>query len=158
MKFEWKKGTPILWEEFTWEEVEEFVEKCNIVLIPVGAIEQHGPHLPLVTDTAQAYEIAKRTSANTGVPVIPPVAVGISQSHGNFPGTLWVRVDTMIRLLYDLCTALYETGIRKFFFINGHMYNDWGIKGVRDHFRCDYDDVQMTTVNYWQTTETRFCT
>ena len=59
----------------------------------------------------------------------------------------------MISLLYDLCTSLYETGIRKFFFINGHMYNDWGIKGVRDHFRCDYDDAQITTVNYWQTTE-----
>ena len=156
MKFEWKKGTPILWEEFTWEEVEEFVDHCNMVIIPVGAIEQHGPHLPLMTDTAQALEISKRVSANTGVPVVPPVAVGISQSHGNFPGTLWVRVDTMISLLYDLCTALYETGIRKFFFINGHMYNDWGIKGVRDHFRCDYDDVQITTVNYWQTTETRF--
>ena len=156
MKFEWKVGTPVLWEEFTWEEVEEFVERCNMAIIPVGAIEQHGPHLPLLTDTAQAYEIAKRVSANTGVPVVPPIAVGISQSHGNFPGTLWLRVDTMIRVLYDLCTALYETGIRKFFFINGHMYNDWGIKGLRDHFRCDYDDVQVTTVNYWQTTETRF--
>ena len=109
-----------------------------------------------MTDTAQALEISKRVSANTGVPVVPPVAVGISQSHGNFPGTLWVRVDTMISLLYDLCTSLYESGIRKFFFINGHMYNDWGIKGVRDHFRCDYDDAQITTVNYWQTTETRF--
>ena len=45
MKFKWKKGTPILWEEFTWEEVEEFVDRCNMVIIPVGAIEQHGPHL-----------------------------------------------------------------------------------------------------------------
>ena len=56
MKFNWKKGTPILWEEFTWEEVEEFVDHCNMVIIPVGAIEQHGPHLPLMTDTAQALD------------------------------------------------------------------------------------------------------
>ncbi len=156
MLFEWKKGTPVLWEEFTWEEVEEYVDHCNMVVIPVGATEPHGPHLPLMTDTAQSYEICKRVSANTGVPVIPPVAIGISQSHGNFPGTLWVRVDTMISLLYDLCTSLYQSGVRKYFFINGHMYNDWGIKGVRDHFRCDYDDVQITTLNYWQAAKTRF--
>ena len=156
MKFNWEEGNADSLGGVHVEEVEEFVDHCNMVIIPVGAIEQHGPHLPLMTDTAQALEISKRVSANTGVPVVPPVAVGISQSHGNFPGTLWVRVDTMISLLYDLCTSLYESGIRKFFFINGHMYNDWGIKGVRDHFRCDYDDVQITTVNYWQTTETRF--
>lgn len=156
MKFQWKKGKPILWEEFTWEEVEEYVNRCNMVLFPVGATEQHGPHLPLICDTAQAYEIAKRVSANTGVPVIPPMHFGISQSHGNFPGTLWVRCDTMISVLYDVATSLYESGVRKFFFINGHMYNDWGIKAVRDHLRCDYDDVHVTTVNYWLTAETRF--
>ncbi len=86
MKFEWKKGNPVLWEEFTWEEVEEYVEHCNMVIIPVGAIEQHGPHLPLVTDTAQAMEISKRVSANTGVPLIPPPSRSASRrAMATFP-------------------------------------------------------------------------
>jgi creatinine amidohydrolase len=73
----------------------------DMVIVPVGACEQHGPHLPLAVDTIDRYEIAKRVSAKTGVPVIPPMMYGCSQSHGKFPGTLSIRPETMIRMLSE---------------------------------------------------------
>jgi creatinine amidohydrolase len=147
---------PILWDELTWTEIEELTKKVPMAILPVGATEQHGPHLPLSTDTLQVYEVAKRASALTGVPVLPPLAIGLSQSHGKFPGTVWVRSETMIRFLTEICHSLYQSGIRKFFLLNGHMYNLWVLQCVRDNLRCDFDDLQCTAVNYFLTAETRF--
>jgi len=76
------KNKAILWEDFNWK------ERMKMVIIPIESCEQHGPHLPLGIDTIDCYEVAKRVSAKTGVPVIPPLTYGCSQSHGDFPGTL----------------------------------------------------------------------
>ena len=64
-------GRPIRWEELTFPEVAELVERVNAAIIPVGAIEQHGPHLPLNVDTVIARAVAEGVSAETGVPVTP---------------------------------------------------------------------------------------
>ena len=87
---------PILWEELSWKGIEKLTQHMNMVIVPVGACEQHGPHLPLAVDTIDCYEIARRVSAKIQVPVIPPLIYGCSQSHGNFPGTLSIRPETMI--------------------------------------------------------------
>ncbi len=78
------KGKPILWDELSWKDVEEITKNIKMVILPIGACEQHGPHLPLGVDTIDCYEIAKRVSAKTGVPVIPPIIYGVSQSMANF--------------------------------------------------------------------------
>lgn len=151
-----RANQPILWDELTWTEVEELTKEMKMVIVPVGATEQHGPHLPLNVDTLQVYEVAKRASALTGVPVVPPFAVGLSQSHGRFPGTLWVRSETMIRYMTEVCHSLYQSGIRKFVLLNGHMYNLWVLQCVRDNLRCDFDDVQCTAFNYFLAADTAF--
>ncbi|HEY6535475.1 MAG TPA: creatininase family protein [Candidatus Nitrosocosmicus sp.] len=78
------EGKPILWDELSWKDVEEITKNIKMVIFPIGACEQHGPHLPLGVDTIDCYEIAKRVSAKTGVPVIPPIIYGVSQSMANF--------------------------------------------------------------------------
>ena len=86
----------------------------KMVIIPIGSCEQHGPHLPLVrTDTIDCYEVAKRVSAKTGVPVIPPITYGCSQNHGDFPGTLAIRPETMIRMICDIAEWLYRSDIQE---------------------------------------------
>ena len=60
-------GKPLLWEEMTWKEVEEYTKKMKMVILPTAATEQHGPHLPLAVDTIDCYEVAKRISAQTGI-------------------------------------------------------------------------------------------
>jgi creatinine amidohydrolase len=147
----------VLWEELTWPEIEDLTKTMSMVMIPCGATEQHGPHLPLNVDTIQVDEVCRRASARTGVPVIPSQPIGLSQSQGHFPGTIWVRAETMIRYLSEICHSLYASGIRKFVLVNGHGPNACVLQCVRENLRCDFEDVQCTAVNYFSTTnETSF--
>ncbi len=147
------KGQAILWEEMTWKEVEEFVKKMDMVILPTAATEQHGPHLPLAVDTIDCYEVAKRISARLSIPVLPPICYGCSQSHGDFPGTISLRPETVTRTICEIAEWLYKSGIRKLLILNGHMWN-WGpIYSARENIRYDYRDMQVRVLDWWHTTE-----
>lgn len=147
-----KNGNPILWEELTWKDVDKLTKTMNMAIIPTAACEQHGPHLPLAVDTIDCYEVAKRVSAKTGVPVVPPLTYGCSQSHGNFPGTLSLRPDTMMKVICEISEWLYRSRIRKILILNGHMWN-WGpIYSARENLRYDFPELQVRVLNWWETT------
>jgi creatinine amidohydrolase len=147
-----KPGNPILWEELTWKDIDKLTKRMKMVIIPTAACEQHGPHLPLSVDVIDCYEIAKRVSAKTGVPVIPPLVYGCSQSHGDFPGTLSIRPETMIKMICDISEWLYRSKIRKILILNGHMWN-WGpIYSARENLRYDFPDLRVRVLNWWETT------
>lgn len=149
-----KNGNPILWEELTWKDVDKLTKTMNMAIIPTAACEQHGPHLPLAVDTIDCYEVAKRVSAKTGVPVVPPLTYGCSQSHGNFPGTLSLRPDTMMKVICEISEWLYRSKIRKILILNGHMWN-WGpIYSARENLRYDFPELQVRVLNWWETTPT----
>jgi creatinine amidohydrolase len=118
-------GKPILWEELSWKDVDKLTKTTKMAIIPTAACEQHGPHLPLSVDAIDCYEVAKRVSAETGVPVVPPLIYGCSQSHGGFPGTLSLRPETMTRIICEISEWLHKSGIRKILILNGHMWNWW---------------------------------
>ena len=85
--------------EMTWEEVGEALKETDMVIVPTGATEQHGPHLPLGTDTMGVVEFARRTAAQLeeeGIKalVAPPVPFGISSYHMPFPGTISLHNTT----------------------------------------------------------------
>ncbi|MDQ3836020.1 MAG: creatininase family protein [Thermoproteota archaeon] len=146
------KGKPILWEELTWKDVDEITRTMKMTIIPTAACEQHGPHLPLSVDTIDCYEVAKRVSERTRVPVVPPLTYGCSQSHGNFPGTLSLRPETMTRMICEIAEWLYRSRIRKVLILNGHMWN-WGpIYSARENLRYDFPDLQVRVLNWWETT------
>jgi creatinine amidohydrolase len=146
------KGKPILWEELTWKDVDELTKTMKMAIIPTAACEQHGPHLPLSVDTIDCYEVAKRVSKRTGVPVVPPLMYGCSQSHGDFPGTLSLRPETMMRMICEIAEWLYRSRIRKILILNGHMWN-WGpIYSARENLRYDFPDLQVRVLNWWETT------
>jgi creatinine amidohydrolase len=149
-----KNGNPILWEELTWKDVDRLTKTMNMAIIPTASCEQHGPHLPLAVDTIDCYEVAKRVSAKTGVPVVPPLIYGCSQSHGNFPGTLSLRPETMMKVICEISEWLYKSRIRKILILNGHMWN-WGpIYSARENLRYDFPELQVRVLNWWETTPT----
>jgi len=149
-----KNDNPILWEELTWKDVDRLTKTMNMAIIPTAACEQHGPHLPLAVDTIDCYEVAKRVSAKTGVPVVPPLTYGCSQSHGNFPGTLSLRPDTMMKVICEIAEWLYKSRIRKILILNGHMWN-WGpIYSARENLRYDFPELQVRILNWWEATPT----
>lgn len=144
------RRAPVLWEELAWPDVERIVRRCRAVLIPCGATEQHGPHLPLALDWMCTYEVACRASAATGVPVVHPLALGVSAGHGSFPGTISLRPQTMLGLLEDVAESLYRSGIRDYIFLNGHAWNSGPLISVRELLRARYADVRVRLINWWE--------
>lgn len=141
---------PVLWEELTWPDAERVARRSRTVLIPCGATEQHGPHLPLAVDWMCTYEVACRASAATGVPVLHPLVFGVSAGHGAFPGTISLRPQTMLGILEDVTDSLYQSGIRGFIFLNGHAWNTGPLVSVREILRARYADARVKLLNWWE--------
>ena len=97
------------------------------VLVPIGAIEQHGPHLPLSTDFVVADEIAKAIVATLGqeldVWALPTLPFSKSNEHAWSAGTIWLSNETMQRVLDDIGRCVAESGARRIVFLNGHGGN-----------------------------------
>lgn len=115
---------PLLLHDMSWPEVKEYLQRCDMVIIPLGSIEQHGPHLPLGTDTYEAYEISKLISAKTGVVVANVISVGYSESHIGFPGTITISQDTLERVLKETVDSLIRHGFKRIMFFNYHGGNN----------------------------------
>jgi creatinine amidohydrolase/Fe(II)-dependent formamide hydrolase-like protein len=92
----------------------------------VGAIEQHGPHLPLDTDAFDANYLALRVAEVCSEPkplVLPSISYGVSYHHEDFKGTVSISNDTLAKLVYDIGISISRNGIKKFVIINGHGGN-----------------------------------
>src|SRR5664279_2478812 len=92
------------WSELAWPELAELrsLGVGEVGLIPVGATEQHGPHLPTGTDTIIATALCDAASARTGAPVLPAVAVGCSYGHGTMlPGQLSLSPELLAAVLRE---------------------------------------------------------
>ncbi|MBU0742364.1 creatininase family protein [bacterium] len=117
---------PWLLAELTWPEAEQRFHETDIVLLPVGAIEQHGPHLPLDVDAFDADWLARRVAASCTDPkplVLPLIPYGVSYHHEDFVGTLSMRNETMAQLVYDVGMGAARCGATKLVIVNGHGGN-----------------------------------
>lgn len=110
----------MLLEEMTTDEVAAGLKKTRSVIIPFGVLEAHGPHLPLSTDTIQAYDAAKRAAQLIDVFVAAPVPYGICRSLAGHPGTIGITGDTVRGLTRDIVQSMYELGFRNFILYSGH--------------------------------------
>jgi creatinine amidohydrolase len=140
-------GKPILWEELRASEIRDLQKRVDMVILVGGATEQHGPHLPTCTDTLIGYEIAKRVSAMTGVPVLPPISYGDSQTHKRLGATVWIRPETLHRLVYEICQCLYEQGFRRFLLFPSHGTNVWPFHTAWSNLRFDCPDIQIKVID-----------
>lgn len=111
--------------DMTWPEVEKALETVRVAIIPVGAHEQHGPHMAESCDGVLAEAMSKKLAERLypDVIVAPTISMGISPHHMNFPGTITLRPETLIGILRDMVTSLKQHGISKFLFLNGHGGN-----------------------------------
>lgn len=110
--------------ELSWVDVVTRSDAMPLVILPVGAVEQHGPHLPLVVDSIAVEALAVEASRNTGVVVAPTVLYSSSQGHGSrYPGTLALSPRTAQSVLEELGRWLASAGFRKVFLLNGHLGN-----------------------------------
>ena len=107
-------------EEMTMTQVEAGLVTCRTVYIPFGALEEHGSHLPLSTDTIQAYEVGKRAAERIPLFVAPPIHYGNCRSTNQHPGTISISTTTLRSLLKDLVRSFYGQGFRNVIVLTGH--------------------------------------
>jgi len=108
----------LMW--MTMEEVRDILREGTPIIVPFGTVEQHGPHLPLSTDTLQAWAVAARAAEKVGAIVAPPVHYGQCSSTRNHPGTITLTGDTLRALAGDLINSLSRQGFKKIILFSGH--------------------------------------
>lgn len=135
--------------ELSWADAKKLASKVGTVLIPVGSFEQHGPHLPLTTDTEIAYEIAVRASKLAGVALAPPIAFGFSIEHMGFSGTISLSPETFLRMVKDVGRSLAMHGFKKLVFVNAHGGNTGLLTALIQELRSELD-VTAILASVWE--------
>ncbi len=109
--------------ERKWTEAGELTDR--VVVLPLGSMEQHGQHLPLLTDTMIATEIARRAESELGdmALFLPTLWAGASDHHRRFAGTISIRSESYVRVLADMLESLIDDGFRRIFLLNAHAGN-----------------------------------
>ncbi|NVN89547.1 MAG: creatininase family protein [Desulfuromonadales bacterium] len=107
-------------EEMTMPEFEAGLGRSRTVLIPFGSVEEHGPHLPLSTDTLEAYEVAKKAALMMPLFVAPPLHYGNCRSTACHPGTISISTTTLKMVFKDIVRSLHGHGLRNFIALSGH--------------------------------------
>ncbi|MCR4404374.1 MAG: creatininase family protein [Candidatus Acetothermia bacterium] len=110
-------------EKKTWKQAREELRRAKVALIPVGSIEQHGPHLPLGTDFLTAKALAEAAAEATGALCTPAIPVGLSEHHRQFWGTLWVAPEHFRGYMRGIAESLAHHGLRRVIYVNGHGGN-----------------------------------
>jgi creatinine amidohydrolase len=113
--------------DLSYVDIQAYLAVKDLVLVPMASTEQHGPHLPLYTDTITAVEISARVSEHIGVLHTPPLWAGYSPQHmyepGQGRGTITLRASTLNNLMYDVARSLIHHGFNRVIFVNGHGSN-----------------------------------
>ena len=140
-------------EFMTWQEVEK--KKDKIIILPVGSIEQHGPHLPLCVDKLLAEEIAVRIAEKIHAVVAPTVAYGYKSkpfSGGGplFPGTIDLEGPTLIMIIENILSELIADGFTKILIFSAHFENEAFLTEAMDQITKKQNmEVQIGLIHWW---------
>lgn len=107
-------------EEMTSTEFAKAIRRNPLVVLPVGALEEHGPHLPLSADILQPMGLARALANKRGALIMPPLWYGYCSSTRPFPGTVSLEVETLLAVVRDIISDLYRNGVRKLLVLSGH--------------------------------------
>ncbi|RLM06096.1 creatininase family protein [Gibbsiella quercinecans] len=139
----------MFWSQLTWSELPERLAAVNhATMLPVGATEQHGPHLGCGVDAVLAERLCSAVARATGVPMLPTLPYGCSIGHSRqWPGTLAVQPITMIELVKQIGDWAYASGVRRLFIVNAHVTNAAPLRCALEMLRAEYDDLMVAVVN-----------
>ncbi|MFB2875634.1 creatininase family protein [Floridanema aerugineum] len=139
----------------TWKDVQEMPDKANVVLIlPVGAIEQHGPHLPLIVDAAIGVAVLGKAleKLDSEIPAfaLPTLYYGKSNEHWHFPGTITLSYQTLITTISEIADSIYRAGFRKLVLMNSHGGQPQIMEIAARDLHLKYDDLMVFPLFTWR--------
>ena len=109
--------------KMTQPEAEAILKRSGLAVIPMGSVEQHGPHLPCGTDYLASLVIGQRVAALTDALLVPFSPIGVTPFHMSFAGTLSLQPQTFVAVVEDVCGSLAQHGAKKIVFLNWHEGN-----------------------------------
>ena len=136
-------------EDMTMIEFEAGLHRTRTVLLPFGSVEEHGPHLPLSTDTIEAYEVCKKAAQRMPLFVAPPIHYGNCRSTACHPGTVSISTSTLKALFIDIVTSLRSHGLCCFVALTGHAggAHRMALQDAGEELIARYDDIEVAVVS-----------
>ncbi|NES94251.1 MAG: creatininase family protein [Desertifilum sp. SIO1I2] len=139
----------------TWTDIQEMPDKANTVIIqPVGAVEQHGPHLPIIVDSAIAVGVIGKALAklDSQIPAyaLAPLYYGKSNEHWHFPGTITLSAQTLMAVLTEVAESIYRAGFRKLVLMNAHGGQPQVMEIVARDLHVKYPDFTIFPLFTWR--------
>ncbi len=139
----------------SWTDIQAMPDQANTVIIqPIGAVEQHGPHLPLIVDSAIATGILGHTLAKLPAEIpayaLPTLCYGKSNEHWHFPGTITLTATTLISLLMETAASIYRSGFRKLVLMNAHGGQPQIMEIVARDLHQQYPDFLVFPLFVWR--------
>ena len=140
---------PVAWAARTWEELPDDLARVGgAAILPVGATEQHGPHLGCGMDFVLADRLCRDVSRETGVPVLPTLPYGCSLGHSKrWPGTIALDPVLMTQLVTQIGTWAYHSGVRRLFLVNAHVTNAAPLRCALELLRAAHDDLMVASID-----------
>lgn len=144
--------TEIEWRRLRADQLREKARQDTIVIVPVGSLEQHGPHCPVEVDSRLAETVAMATaeklSDRESVLVLPTVWTGVSEHHMSFGGTISLGFEAFSALIHGICGSLVRHGFKRIVLFNGHGGNDNALRVITDELTPKLG-VPIAQFTYW---------
>ncbi len=137
------------WGQYTWDELPHQLEKVEgAAILPVGAVEQHGPQLGLGTDYWIADRVCSEVSQVTGVPMLPCLPYGCSLGHSDkWPGTIAIPPKVLIDFVFHIGEWAHKSGVHRLFIVNAHVTNHAPLRCALEMLRSSYSDLMVALIN-----------
>jgi creatinine amidohydrolase len=139
----------MLWSERTWPELPaDLAAAQDAAILPIGAVEQHGPHMACGMDFVLADRLCAAVASATGAPMLPALPYGCSLGHSRrWPGTIAVDPRTLIDLVQQIGQWAYHSGVRRLFIVNAHVTNAAPLRCALELLRAERDDLMVALIN-----------
>ena len=137
------------WSKTTWDELPGKLRAANFsAILPIGATEQHGPHMGCGMDYVLADILCKAVAEKTHVPMLPTMPYGCSIGHSQrWPGTIALQPITLINMIKDMGDWAYHSGVRRLFIVNTHVTNAAPLRCALEMLRASHDDMMIAIIN-----------
>ncbi len=137
-----------LWEQQAWPDIATRMKEIPAAILPVGATEQHGPHMGCGMDAVLADKLCRAVADKTGVLMLPAMPYGCSLGHSRrWPGTIALQPKTLIDLIKEIGDWSYYSGVRKLFIVNTHVTNAAPLRCALEMLRAEHDDLMVVVFN-----------
>ncbi|MFC4671567.1 creatininase family protein [Seohaeicola nanhaiensis] len=138
--------------EMNWRQVEDYLQKDNRAVLPLGSTEQHGG-LSLSVDSILSEKIALDAAEGLGIPVFPVLSYGLTPYFLGYPGSISLRVETYVRMVRDILDCMKRQGFRRILLVNGHGGNQ-PAANLAIEWMADNPDVAVKFHNWWNAPRT----